>query len=111
MVSEKIIIGQKGFANYTSNKLYGTGRMNALKSVAYAGVDAFTDMSGSDSKRREAYLEIIASLLSFIVAIIIVSFIGKWVWNNILLDLFTIVKPAKSIWQILGLMIFLALIR
>ena len=85
--------------------------MNALKSVAYAGVDAFTDMSGSDSKRREAYLEIIASLLSFIVAIIIVSFIGKWVWNNIILDLFTIVKPAKSIWQILGLMIFLALIR
>jgi len=85
--------------------------MNALKSVAYAGVDAFTDMSGSDSKRREAYLEIIASLLSFIIAIIIVSFIGKWVWNNIILDLFTIVKPAKSIWQILGLMIFLALIR
>ena len=85
--------------------------MNALKSVAYAGVDAFTDMSGSDSKRREAYLEIIASLLSFIVAIIIVSFIGKWVWNNIILDLFTIVKPAKSICQILGLMIFLALIR
>jgi hypothetical protein len=85
--------------------------MNALKSVAYAGVDAFTDMSGSDSKRREAYLEIIASLLSFIIAIIIVSFIGKWVWNNIILDLFTVVKPAKSIWQILGLMIFLALIR
>jgi hypothetical protein len=74
-------------------------------------VDAFTDMSGSDSKRREAYLEIIASLLSFIIAIIIVSFIGKWVWNNIILDLFTVVKPAKSIWQILGLMIFLALIR
>ena len=85
--------------------------MNALKSVAYAGVDAFTDMSGSDSKRREAYLEIIASLLSFIITIIIVSFIGKWVWNNIILDLFTVVKPAKSIWQILGLMIFLALIR
>ena len=70
--------------------------MNALKSVAYAGVDAFTDMSGSDSKRREAYLEIIASLLSFIIAIIIISFIGKWVWNNIILDLFTIVSQQRA---------------
>jgi len=82
-----------------------------LKDVARAGIDAFTDMSGSDSKRREAYIEIIASILSFLIAVIIISFIGKWIWNNIILDLFTFVKPVKSIWQILGLMIFLALIR
>ena len=85
--------------------------MNALKSVAYASVDAFTDMSGSDSKRREAYLEIISTIVSFLIAVVIISFIGKWIWNNIILDLFTVVKPVKSIWQILGLMIFLALIR
>jgi hypothetical protein len=45
--------------------------MNALKSVAYAGVDAFTDMSGSDSKRREAYLEIISTIVAFLIALII----------------------------------------
>jgi len=83
----------------------------AFHSIVYAGVDAFTDMSGSDSKRREAYMEIIASIVSFLVAVVIISFIGKWIWNNIVIDLFTIVKPVKSIWQILGLMIFLALIR
>ena len=83
----------------------------ALYSIVYSATDAFTDMSGSDSKRREAYMEIIASLVSFLIAVIIISFIGKWIWNNIILDLFTIVKPVKSIWQILGLMIFLALIR
>jgi hypothetical protein len=82
-----------------------------LKPVVYASIDAFTDMSGSDSKRREAYMEIIAAIVSFLIAVIIISFIGKWIWNNIVLDLFTIVKPVKSIWQILGLMIFLALIR
>jgi hypothetical protein len=82
-----------------------------LKDIVYASVDAFTDMSGSDSKRREAYMEIIASIMSFLIAVVIISFIGKWIWNNIVLDLFTIVKPVKSIWQILGLMIFLALIR
>jgi hypothetical protein len=37
--------------------------------------------------------------------------VGKWLWNNVIIDLFTIAKPVRSIWQILGLMIFLALIR
>ena len=82
-----------------------------IKSVTIAAIDAFTDMSGSESKRREAYMEILASILSFLIAVIIVSFIGKWLWNNTILDLFTFVKPVRSIWQILGLMIFLALIR
>ena len=86
--------------------------MSALiKPVALAAIDAFTDMSGSDSKRREAYMEIIASIVSFLIAVIIISFVGKWLWNNTILDLFTFVKPVRSIWQILGLMIFLALIR
>jgi len=83
---------------------------STLKAITYSCVDAFTDMSGSDSKRREAYMEIIASLLSFLIAVIIISFIGKWIWNNIIFDLFTFVKPFKSIWQILGLMIFMTLI-
>jgi hypothetical protein len=84
---------------------------NVIKDVTYAVVDAFTDMSGSDSKRREALMEIIASIVSFVIAVIIISIIGKWLWNNTILDLFTFVKPVRSIWQILGLMIFLALIR
>jgi len=82
-----------------------------IKDITYACVDAFTDMSGSDSKRREAFMEIIASVISFLIAVIIISFVGKWLWNNTILDLFTFVKPVRSIWQILGLMIFLALIR
>jgi hypothetical protein len=82
-----------------------------LKDACYAAVDAFTDMSGSDSKRREAYMELIASILSFLIAVVIISFVGKWLWNNIIIDLFTFAKPVRNIWQILGLMIFLALIK
>jgi hypothetical protein len=74
-------------------------------------VDGFTDLSGSDTKRREVYMEIVASILSFMVAIAIIAFVGKWLWNNIILDLFTIAKPVRSVWQIIGLMIFLALVR
>lgn len=82
-----------------------------LGSTCYALVDAFTDMSGSDTKRREAYMSIASALLALILTVIILSLVGKWLWNNVLVDLFTVVKPVRSIWQILGLMIFLSLIR
>lgn len=85
--------------------------MSSLQRACYAMVDGFTDLSGSDTKRREVYMEIVASILSFMVAVAIVAFVGKWLWNNIILDLFTIAKPVRSVWQIIGLMIFLALIR
>ena len=74
-------------------------------------VDGFTDLSGSDSKRREVYMELVATILAFILSIAIVAFVGKWLWNNIVVDLFSFAKPARSVWQIIGLMIFWALIR
>ena len=74
-------------------------------------VDAFTDMPGSDSKRREVYMDLVSTLLSFIVAVVILAFVGKWLWNNVVVDLVSIAKPARTIWQILGLMVFISLVK
>jgi hypothetical protein len=82
-----------------------------LKQACYAVVDTFTDLSGSDSKRRELYMELVSSMLALLIAIAIVAFVGKWLWNNIVIDLFNFARPARSVWQIIGLMIFLGLIR
>jgi hypothetical protein len=82
-----------------------------FQAAAAAIIDGFTDLSGSDSKRKQMYLEIISSILGFLIGVLILSLVGKWLWNNVIIDLFTIAKPVRSIWQILGLMIFLALIR
>jgi hypothetical protein len=82
-----------------------------LRDACYAAVDAFTDLSGSDTSRRELYTSLTASILALILSIAIVALVGKWLWNNIVIDLFTIAKPARSVWQIIGLMIFLGLIR
>ena len=82
-----------------------------FQAISYAIVDGFTDLSGSDSKRKQMYLEIVSGILGFIIGVLILSLVGKWLWNNVIIDLFTIAKPVRSIWQILGLMIFLALIR
>jgi hypothetical protein len=82
-----------------------------LRDACYAAVDAFTDLSGSASGRRELYTSLTASILALILSVAIVALIGKWLWNNIIIDLFSIAKPARSVWQIIGLMIFLGLIR
>lgn len=82
-----------------------------LKELCRAGVEGMTDMSGSTSGRREIYKELVASILSLIIAIVIVAFIGKWLWNTTVAELFTFVRPVRSVWQIIGLMIFLSLIR
>lgn len=83
-----------------------------LQRACYSIVDSFTDLgSGNTVKRREVYMELIASLFALFLSIIIIAFIGKWLWNNIVVDLFTFAKPARNVWQIIGLMVFWALVR
>lgn len=67
-----------------------------------------TDMSGS---KRELYKEVIASILALVISILIVAFIGKWLWNSTVAELFTFTRPVRSVWQIIGLMLFIALLK
>jgi len=52
----------------------------------------------------------LASFIVLIVYIIIILFIGKFLWNEVLTKLVTIVKPADNIWQILGIAILVNLL-
>ena len=80
-----------------------------LSSVCRAAIEGFT--GNKDSKeRRNAYVDFLAYLLAFLLAMIILGFVGKLLWNNVITELFTIAKPARSVWHIIGLMIFLALL-
>jgi len=79
-----------------------------LKDLCRAGVEGMSDMSGS---RRDLYKELVASILALILSIIIVAFIGKWLWNSTVAELFTFVRPAQSIWQLIGLMLFISLFK
>ena len=82
-----------------------------LFELCRAGVEGMTDMSGSTSGRREVYKDVIASILSLIIAILIVAFVGKWLWNNSIAELFTFARPVRSVWQIIALMLFIALVK
>ena len=80
-----------------------------LKDLCRAGVEGMSDMSGSN--RHDMYKELVSSILALIISVAIVAFVGKWLWNSSVVELFTFARPVRSVWHIIGLMLFLALIR
>jgi hypothetical protein len=84
--------------------------MALLNSACKAAVEGFASTNEDPSKRKAVYTEVLATLLAFVLALVILGFVGKLLWNNIIVELFTIAKPARSFWQILGLMIFVSLV-
>jgi hypothetical protein len=82
---------------------------NVLNAAVKAGVEGFLD-TGNAENRRRAYVDFTATVLVFIITFVILGFVGKFLWNGIIVDLFSFAKPARSVWQILGLMIFVYLI-
>jgi len=80
-----------------------------LKDLCRAGIDCVGDASGPD--KRLGYKDVVASILSLLLAIFIISLIGKYVWNETMPQLFTFARPVQSCWQIIGLLILLSLFR
>jgi hypothetical protein len=85
--------------------------MSILSSAARAAVEGFTSSTQDPVKRKDIYMELLAVLLAFVISLVILGFVGQLLWNNVVMDLFSFAKPARSVWQIIGLMIFLSLIR
>jgi len=83
--------------------------MTVISSAARAAVEGFSD--SGPAMKREIYANSVATLLAFVLAFIILAFVGKLLWNNVVVDLFSFAKPAKSFWQIIGLMIFISLVH
>jgi hypothetical protein len=83
-----------------------------LKDLCKAGVECMTDMSGSPKMNSgESYKSVIATILSLLLSIIIISFVGKYLWNVSVAELFTIARPVQSVWQIIALMLLLSIMR
>ena len=72
-------------------------------------MEGMSDMPGSG--RNDMYKDLVASILSLVLAILIVAFVGKFLWNTTVAELFTFARPVRSVWQIIGLMIFISLMR
>ena len=80
-----------------------------MLSACRAAVEGFADTA--PNVKREVYADSVAILLAFTLAFVILAFVGKILWNNVVVELFSFAKPARSFWQIIGLMLFITLIR
>jgi hypothetical protein len=87
--------------------------MSAVVNAAMRAVlEGFTNPSGAESHRQDPiYAEALAVILTFFISILIISLIGLWLWNFSVVPLFEFARPAKSVFQILGLMVFLSLVH
>ena len=85
--------------------------MAILNSACKAMVEGFSSNSQDPARRRSIYTDLLATLFALILSLVILGFVGKLLWNNVIIELFSIAKPARSFWQILGLMIFVSLIN
>ena len=83
--------------------------MGLFNVATKAGVEAFVGTQNSQT-RRDAYVDFVAFLLAFIICLVILGFLGKYLWNEVVVDLFSFAKPARSLWQIVGLMFFLSIV-
>ena len=80
-----------------------------VKSLVNSGIEGFVNSENTQEK-KQSYIDLAVILISFVISLIILSLIGKLLWNGVLVDLFTCVRPAKSFWQILGLFVFVSLV-
>ena len=84
--------------------------MGLVNVATRAGVEAFVGTQNSQT-RRDAYVDFVAFLLAFIISLVLLGFLGKWLWNEVVVDLFSFAKPARSLWQIVGLMFFVSIVN
>ena len=82
--------------------------VNSLMPDDFARTESFDSPTGySFSPARGA----VVSIISLVIMFALILFIGKYLWNNVLVSLIPAVKPAKSVWQILGLAILLSMFQ
>ena len=108
--SLSMITERPQFARASSTRTNSIPLVEMLVQGFTAVIEGMTNGKDADRK-RDAYVEFLAVFFAFLFALIILGFVGKLLWNSVVVELLTFAKPAKSFWQIVGLMIFVALIR
>ena len=53
----------------------------------------------------------LVSVITVFIMLLVLLFVGKWLWNNVLVDLISIAKPVKSVWQLLGFALLVSLLH
>jgi hypothetical protein len=77
-----------------------------IEGVPFNRTETFSNQVGSGMPIRHAFI----SILTVVIILTVLLFTGKYLWNNVLHELIPAIKPAKSVWQILGLSVLIMLL-
>jgi hypothetical protein len=61
-------------------------------------------------QERYSWVSFVAAIIAFVIVLLILAFIGKYLWKNSIVPLVSVARPAASALQILGLYVFVALL-
>lgn len=75
--------------------------------AAFSKTETFRGNSRSETSAGQIAF---VSFLTIFVIFMLLLFFGKYLWNSVLVELIPAIKPAKSVWQILGIALLLSLI-
>ncbi len=79
---------------------------NALNAVL-SNTEAFQGYGQADKSMTSRVA--LVSMATLLIMFALILLLGKWLWNTVLVALLPAVKPAKSVWQILGLAVLIGL--
>ena len=85
-----------------------------FQELSRAVVESFSknpDAPTNPSVSRDVYSGFLAAIVAFLIAFVLVAMVGKYLWNEVIVSLIAIARPARSVWQMLGLFIFLAIFK
>jgi hypothetical protein len=52
----------------------------------------------------------VSFFITYLIVYVILLFVGKWLWNTFLVDMFSVVRPVNSIWHLVALSILVKLV-
>jgi hypothetical protein len=67
-------------------------------------------IEGMQGGMRRMGVDPFVALLLSVVVLLVLLYLGEYLWNNVLVKVCTIVKPVNSMWQILGLYVLLQIL-
>lgn len=79
-------------------------------------ISKISENHASNTTPNVGGVELIAAVVTLFVVLLILSFVGQMLWNAFIAGagggsgLLTVARPATSVWQILGLYIFVGLL-
>ena len=78
--------------------------ISVARFVGCVGKERFEDTSAMTVS------QVLVALVTLVVYVVLILLLGKWLFNNVLCKLVPAIKPASSVWELLGLMVLLHLL-